>query len=98
MAAECLGPQSAKDAAKFARRAADIQNELGEHQDAAIARRQLLEGTVRWPEDCALSFALGRLVERQSIAARAGQERFFRLWTRFDQKGMRAWLTKQGYR
>jgi CHAD domain-containing protein len=98
MAAECLGPQSAKEAAKFARRAAEIQNELGEHQDAAVARRQLLEGASRWPEDHALSFALGRLVERQSIAARGGQERFFKLWKKFDQKGMRTWLTRQGRR
>ncbi len=98
LAAKCLPPDPSRDATRFARRAEEIQNILGEHQDAIIARRKLLEAASgRW-EDGPFNFAVGRLVERESAAAERCRRQFFVSWRRFDQKGMRNWLNSRGRR
>ena len=97
-AAQSLGPQSAREATRFARGAEEIQNILGEHQDAAIARRKLMDMAAVELENGPLSFALGRLVERQSMAGERGRRLFESAWRRLDQKGKRTWLNRRGSR
>jgi CHAD domain-containing protein len=97
-AAQCLGPQSAREAVRFAKGAEEIQNILGDHQDAAIARRKLMDMAAVHLENGPLSFALGRLIERQSIAGDRSRRLFDDAWRRFDQKGKRTWLNRRGSR
>jgi CHAD domain-containing protein len=97
-AAQCLGPESAREAVRFAKGAEEIQNILGEHQDAAIARRKLMDMATVQLENGPLSFAIGRLVERQSVAGERSRRLFDDSWRRLDQKGKRTWLNRRGSR
>jgi CHAD domain-containing protein len=97
LAAQCLAPQAARAATRFARRAEDIQNILGEHQDTVIARAKLVEAGSQVSEP-SLAFALGQLAERQACAAQASREQFFTSWKSFDRKGIRSWLNRRGSR
>jgi CHAD domain-containing protein len=90
--ADPLGPDQAKEARRFARRATDVQDILGEHQDAIVACQEINRLVADRPHDGPFNLAAGRLLERQEHAARAARAQFFEVWDRLDRKKMVRWL------
>ena len=91
-AARCLGPVS-KEAAQFASCCEAVQEVLGEHQDAVVARDVV--ATIAKEIDALppFHFAAGRLAEREECAAVAARDRFPVVWENLDRKKRRKWLT-----
>ncbi len=79
-------------ARRFARRAASIQDVLGEHQDATVAAREIRRYSAEHPNDGSLNLAAGRLLEREEAAGCEARSRFFKVWSRLDRKKNRRWL------
>ena len=63
-----------------------LQDLLGEHQDAAVAERQLREATVR-DEATSVAFLAGRLGERQRTRPEPVRERLPAAWKRLRKSG-----------
>lgn len=82
-----------KEAKRYASAAADVQDVLGEHQDAIVARDAILEIARADEESVDLHLAAGRLAERQDHAARRARARFTSVWSDIDRKKTRGWLT-----
>ena len=90
-AARCLGPLS-KDAREFALRCAAVQEVLGEHQDAVVARDTVVSLAKEIEADPAFHFAAGGLAEVEDRAAGAARDAFSRAWEALDRKKRRRWL------
>lgn len=94
-AVEAIGPalgERRHDAKDLARRLAEIQDALGEGQDALVACEKI-RAIIRFhPADGRLNLLAGRLIERQ---LRKGEERmkaFPRLWGNVSRKKRRKWF------
>lgn len=76
---------------KFANRAADVQDELGELQDAVMARATIerLVTKERRPE---VALAAGRLLERELAAAAKARRNWAKSWSKLDDKKLVAWM------
>jgi CHAD domain-containing protein len=91
-----LGDDAGAQAAKFARAASRLQEILGEHQDAVIARA-VASGAAgdrvrerdRVP---GLKGAVAEIVRAQDRAARAARRAFRAAWHDLDRKKRRAWM------
>ncbi len=90
--ADALDPGPAEDARRFARLANEVQDVLGEHQDAVVAAREVRRIADDHPTHGALNLACGRLLERQERSAQRSRDRFFKVWDRFDREKHRRWL------
>jgi inorganic triphosphatase YgiF len=90
--APALGAKREKAARKFAVRAADLQDVLGELQDAVVARETIVEVAREQPNAGALNLAAGRLVEREMRRGEAQRDRFPAAWKRLDRKKRRSWM------
>jgi CHAD domain-containing protein len=89
-AAEATEPIFGKPAEKFAKAMAGIQDVLGEHQDAIVARAWL----TKTAGECSPSeaFAAGMLAERETAAALAARGEFPAVWNDARAPKLRAWL------
>jgi CHAD domain-containing protein len=87
-----LGSDAAKKAGAFASYAESIQDTLGAHQDAIVAKEVISEVALA-SGDARLALASGRLIERQYEDATAVRVKFFDVWRDFDRKKNRSWLT-----
>jgi CHAD domain-containing protein len=88
-AAELAGPALGDPGRKFVAAAKELQNVLGEHQDAVVAEeriRALAERT----EDPEVRFAAGRLVERQRARRAAARADVDDAWERAERLGRKA--------
>jgi len=87
-AADALGDRRV---VKFANRAADVQDALGELQDAVMARATIerLVTRERRPE---VALAAGRLLERELAAAAKVRRGWTRAWSKLDDKKLVAWM------
>jgi len=94
--AECLGPaldpDSANAARRFARRCHDVQDILGEHQDAIVACREIRRIASGHASDGPFNLAAGRLLERRATAADAARSAFFKAWHRLDRPKNVRWM------
>jgi CHAD domain-containing protein len=90
--AQCLGKQDRNDALRLARAAENVQNILGERQDATVMRQLLLEAASEQPGDAAFHMALGRFFERQHQSIATNDARFWEAWTELNRKKNREWL------
>jgi CHAD domain-containing protein len=83
-AAETVGQfvssKPAKRLHRLAVAAESVQNVLGEHMDATFARETLEGFASAHHGDGAVSFQLGRMVERYDQVARQKRREFFKLW------------------
>lgn len=70
----------------------EVQELLGEHQDAAIAADTWLAIARSEVDDHALAFTAGRLVERERAAVRRSRERFPAAWAQADTPEHTEWL------
>jgi CHAD domain-containing protein len=91
-AAPCLGRRTGGDALRFAQHAEEVQNVLGERQDAVVLRQTLEEEATRRNEDGPFNLAAGRLIERQEQSIAACDQRFREVWRALNRKKNRAWL------
>jgi CHAD domain-containing protein len=90
--APALGMRRGRRAKAFAKRAADIQDVLGELQDAVVAQETInrfVEGEER---PGPVNFAAGRLLERQHAAATAARHDFRSAWRKLDRGKRRRWM------
>jgi inorganic triphosphatase YgiF len=90
--APALGKKAGKRADRFAGRAADLQDELGQLQDSVVARRTIHEVARDHPRAGAFNFAAGRLVERESHAGQRHRKEFPSVWKRLDHKKNLSWM------
>jgi CHAD domain-containing protein len=95
-AAEAVAPALAPDdrelATRFARRAAKVQDVLGELQDSVVAHGLVREVTVARSADAAFALEAGRLLERQEQSAREGRAAFPAAWKKLDKPKLRRWF------
>jgi CHAD domain-containing protein len=90
--APALGRKKGKAARAFADRASDVQDVLGELQDAVVARETILEIARRRVDAGPLNLAAGRLVERELRQSEAQRARFPSAWKRLDRKKRTSWM------
>jgi CHAD domain-containing protein len=89
-AAELAEPAVGKKAARFVRRAKELQDVIGEHQDAVVAAGRVQEalGASRGGR---VAFAGGRLVERAAARRREARAVWPKAWGKLERSGERAW-------
>jgi inorganic triphosphatase YgiF len=90
--APALGSRRGRQATRFARRAAAIQDVLGLMQDAVVARDTVLAVASSREDDGLFNVSAGRLVERQAFDARSARADLPAAWRRLDRKKRRRWL------
>jgi len=93
-ASQFLGRRRGKAAARFARRLADVQQLLGEHQDATGMIRELRDGVTNHASDARMGFAAGRLFEREASAAARARHAFPGVWAELRRPRLRRWLDR----
>lgn len=94
--AELIAPiiGSAKDpsASRFIRQITQVQDTLGEHQDAVVASAEIERCIAENSADTCLVEAAGRLLAGQREAGRAAKAAFFKVWDKLDRKKSTRWL------
>jgi inorganic triphosphatase YgiF len=90
--APALGRKPGAQAEKFARRAADLQDALGELQDSVMARETVLEVARAKSREGAFNLAAGQLAERQVQARAEARAGFPVAWRRLDGRKRLEWL------
>jgi CHAD domain-containing protein len=96
-AAEAVATALAQDrdvATRFAKRAAKIQDVLGELQDSVVARSTVREVALARSADAGFALEAGRLLERQAETARDARAAFPRAWKKLDKPKLRKWFRK----
>lgn len=89
-AAEAAAPLVGKKAGAFAKAVADVQEVLGDHQDAVVAEawlRTAVEGA-----DAAESLAAGELIAVQMAEAAEGRRRWPKAWKKASTEKLRTWM------
>ena len=91
--APALGSRSAgRQAARFAGRAADVQDVLGELQDSVVAAKTIQDFALEHRHDGPLNLATGRMLERESRRHDAARAAFAPAWRQLGRKKLRSWL------
>jgi inorganic triphosphatase YgiF len=90
---EAVEPMFGKPARQLAQQAEDVQEVLGEHQDAVIAA-DVLHSMATARGSGSISFTLGLLHSRQTEAAAAAREDFRRVWADASRPKYRRWLRR----
>jgi CHAD domain-containing protein len=88
---EAVAPMFGKPATELARHAEELQEVLGEHQDAAMASELLLSLAITRGA-APIAFTLGLLHARQTEAAAAARAEFERAWADASRPKLRRWL------
>jgi CHAD domain-containing protein len=87
-----LGKKKNKQARRFAKQAAEVQDVLGDLQDSVVARETINEVARAHPEAGAFNLAAGRLLERELQGRLDNRERFPAAWRRLDRKKRLNWM------
>jgi len=90
--APALDPDDSRLAARFAKRAAAVQDVLGELQDSVVARSLVREVVAARSADAEFALAAGRLLERQEQSAREARAAFPAAWKKLDKPKLRKWF------
>jgi CHAD domain-containing protein len=85
-AAEAVGGES-----RFVARAKDVQDVLGEHQDAVVAEERIRELVAQVRGTGRTALAAGRLIERQRARRTAARAAWPKAWKRLKAAGDDAW-------
>lgn len=75
---------------RFVDEAAEVQDILGEHQDASITERRLREA-LRGARGVPARAAIRRLLRRQRERRAAAREAFLAEWPKLERRGAKAW-------
>jgi CHAD domain-containing protein len=89
-AAELADPSERRRTRRFLKAAKELQDVLGAHQDAVVARRRL-RTLARGAGRVDLAVAAGRLIERQEQTKRDARASVQRAWKRLRRRGDKAW-------
>lgn len=89
-AAEAAIPAEGKPARRFAKAVADVQEVLGDHNDAVVAEGWLRAAVEQ--ADVAQALALGELIALQRGAAAHCRREWRKAWKAADRKKLRKWL------
>jgi len=90
--APALGSRTAKDAKRFIRLTTQLQDILGEHQDAIVAATELQQFLARNPHDPELAHRIHDVLETEHQAAQATRAKFFDVWKKLDRKKSLKWF------
>jgi CHAD domain-containing protein len=90
--APTLGRRAKKPAARFVRRMTQLQDVLGEHQDAVVACQEIERSRDRHKHNSTFALAADLLLSRERAAADAARAQFFRCWKKMDRKSLRSWM------
>jgi CHAD domain-containing protein len=88
-AAEAVTPALGKGAKRFASAVADLQDVLGEHQDAVVAGQWLRDHR---SDDPSTAFVAGRLAGIEDAAAQASRDAWESVWKRARRSKLRKWM------
>jgi len=77
---------------RFIRRMTQVQDTLGEHQDAVVAAALIEQCLAENADNAPFVAAAGRLLETQLEASRASKTAFFKVWDKLDRKKSTRWL------
>jgi CHAD domain-containing protein len=91
-ASELMVPVAGKDAARLAKRARQVQNELGEHQDSVVAMGRLRRFAVAANLAGESSFTYGLLAGQERAHAADLRASFEHTWARASRPRLRRWL------
>jgi CHAD domain-containing protein len=92
-AVEAVASVLGGEASALARALADVQELLGEHQDAAVAADTWLAIANADPDDFALAVTAGRLYERERASVRAVRAAFSPAWRAASRRRLTEWLS-----
>jgi CHAD domain-containing protein len=91
-AAEAVSPAMGKPAGRLAARLRKVQSQLGDHQDAVIARRVERELSVDATLAGENAFSYGLLYQRDADAGAQAAAKALRTWAATDRPKYRRWL------
>jgi CHAD domain-containing protein len=91
-AAEAVAPVIGSPATQLAKVCAQVQEVLGEHQDAAIAADEWRDIATAHSDDTGLVLSCGRLIERERAAVVAARERYEPVWKPAEHPHLTKWL------
>jgi CHAD domain-containing protein len=87
-----LGRRADRRAKRFIRLSTQVQDILGEHQDAIIAASEIEHFRADRPLDDDVARAVAELLETQHAAAQAARMKFFDVWKKLDRKKSVRWF------
>ncbi len=90
--APIMGRRSARAADGFIRLLTQVQDTLGEHQDAVVAVGEIDNTITEHGDDPTFVRAANILLVRQRESAAAALESFFKVWAKLDRKKLRRWM------
>ena len=86
------GRRTARVAGRFIHLLTQVQDTLGEHQDAVVAALEIEDVLARHGDDPAFVRAAGKLILCQRDIADAARDSFFVVWDKLDRKKLRRWM------
>jgi len=90
--APALGSRTVEHAKRFIRLTTQLQDILGEHQDAIVAATELQRFLARNPHDLKLAHRILDVLEIEHQAAQATRAKFFDVWKKLDRKKSLRWF------
>jgi CHAD domain-containing protein len=83
---------AAKGSDRFIRLVTEVQDVLGEHQDAVVAAHEIEIGLAEYFDKPDFVQAAQALLECERDKAQAARAAFFKVWSKLDRKKSRRWL------
>jgi CHAD domain-containing protein len=90
--APIMGRRAARAAGGFIRVLTQIQDTLGEHQDAVIAALEIEHSLDAHRDDPPFVQAANSLIESEREKAEDARQSFFKVWDKLDRKKTRRWM------
>jgi len=90
--APIMGREVARDAGRFIHLVTEVQDTLGQLQDAVVATREIDRGLAEHANDPAFVQAAHRLLESQHASDQSARQAFFKIWNKLERKKSRRWM------
>jgi CHAD domain-containing protein len=90
--APIMGRRTARAAGTFIRLLTQVQDTLGEHQDAVVAAEEIEHALARHADDPDFVSAANNLLVRERDKAQDARQFFFKVWDKLDRKKTRRWM------
>ncbi len=90
--APIIGGGANKGSDRFIRLVTEVQDVLGEHQDAVVAAHEIELGLAEYADHPGFIPTAQALLECEHDKAEAARTAFFKVWDKLDRKKSRQWL------
>ena len=90
--APIMGRRADRAARRFIRLLTEVQDTLGEHQDAVVAAGEIERVLAECGDDPAFVQAAEALLKAEHGKARPAREAFFKVWDKLDRKKSHRWM------